>query len=220
MKDKPSPKLLQIAGGLLLGGGVVFWAGAFTPPYRWWFGISVKEFLELVHAHQGVWLWIAAAFATGVLLTLAGLVVLGRSLRAAGDRMWTDLGQNAFLLGGILWLASLAFRATATVMAARQTAQEGVPPGWFEPMRMWSGGLFAVYMLLAYLAIAAYGRALRSTRIMPRWVAQFHLWFGLCAAVGFLARVPVFNPPLMVHLPLIILGVALMRPQRKQQFHE
>ena len=88
----------------------MFWAGAFTPPYRRWFGIPVREYLEMVAAHRRVWLWIAASFAVGVLLTLAGLVVLGSVLRASGDRLWSDLGQAAFLFGSLLWLLSIAFR--------------------------------------------------------------------------------------------------------------
>jgi hypothetical protein len=74
----------------------------------------------------------------------------------------------------------------------------------------WSGALFAVYMVLAYLAIAAYGKALSATGLAPRWLARTHLIFGLLGAVGFVARVPVFNPPLMIHLVPGILGVVLL----------
>ncbi len=201
---------LRVAAFLLVGGWISFWAGAFTPPSRWFFPIPVREYLELVAANPGTWLWVAATFALGVLLTLAGLVVLGVALRAAGDRVWSELGQAAFLFGGVLWLASIAFRATVTVSAAQETASSGVVPPWFEPLRAWAGLLFAVYMVLAYLAIAAYGQALLATGLAPRWVARTHLVFGLLGAVGFVARIPVFNPPLMIHLVPGILGVVLL----------
>jgi hypothetical protein len=206
-----TPPGLKAAAILLVGGWALFWAGAFTPPYRWWFPIPVREYLDLIAANQVVWLWIAAAFAVSVLMTLAGFVALGASLRAAGDRLWSELGQAAFLFGGVLWLASLAFRATATISAAKETVASGVVPAWFEPLRAWSGAIFAIYMVLAYLAIAAFGKALLSTGLSPRWIAKAHIIFGLVAAVGFIARVPVFAPPLMVHLLPGILGVVLLR---------
>src|SRR6185436_14841164 len=138
-----APAELRAAAILLVVGWVTFWAGACTPPYRWWYGIPVREYLELIAQHRFVWLGIAASFAVGVLTTLAGLVLLGTSLRASGDRVWSELGQAAFLFGSVLWLTSIAFRATATVSAAKECATTGVVPPWFEPMRAWSGTIFA-----------------------------------------------------------------------------
>lgn len=214
--DDESDRALNAAGILLVAGWLTFWAGAFTPPYRWWFGVPVRTFLELVAAHPRVWLFIAAAFTLGVLLTMAGLVVLGGVFRAAGARVWSELGQAAFLLGSALWLASLTFRATATLTAARETVASAVVPAWFEPMRAWSGVMFALYMVLAYLAIAAYGRALLQVPLAPRWLGKFHVIFGLAGALGFLVRVPVFNPPLLIHLPLGLLGATLLLRRRRR----
>jgi hypothetical protein len=206
---------LRVAALLLVGGWVSFWAGAFTPPSRWFFPIPVREYLELIAANRGTWLWVAASFAVGVLLTLAGFIVLGVALRAAADHVWSELGQAAFLFGSVLWLASLAFRATVTVAAAQETVSSGVVPPWFEPLRAWSAVLFGVYMVLAYLALAAYGKALLATGLAPRWLAWTHVVFGLLGAVGFIARVPVFNPPLMIHLVPGILGVVLLARRRE-----
>lgn len=202
---------LRAAAILLVCGWATFWAGAVNPPaWRFFTSASSLEFLEIVAAHQVAWLWIAGCFALGVVLTLMGLIVLGASLRAAGERVWCEIGQTVFLLGSILWLASIAFRATATISAAKDTASSGVVPPWFEPMRAWSGAFFAIYMVLAYLAIAAYGKALLATGLAPPWIARAHLIFGLLGAVGFVARIPMFNPPLMIHLLPGILGVVLL----------
>lgn len=209
--DPYPPSHLRGAAILLVGGWVIFWTGAVNPAaWRFFTGASLQEFLEIVAAHQVAWLWIAGSFALGVLLTLAGFVVLGLALRAAGDRIWSGLGQVAFLLGSVLWLASLAFRATVTISVAKEAASSGTVPPWFEPIRDWSGAMFAIYMVLAYLAIAAYGKALLVTNLAPRWLARAHMIFGFLGAVGFVARVPVFNPPLMIHLVPGILGVVLL----------
>jgi hypothetical protein len=202
---------LRAAALLLIGGWITFWAGAVNPAaWRFFMSASSREFLEIVATHEVAWLWIAGSFAVGVLLTLTGLIVLGTTLRAAGDRVWSELGQAAFLFGSILWLASISFRATATISAAKNTVASGVVPEWFEPLRAWSGMLFAIYMVLAYLAIAAYGKALLATDLAPHWVARTHLIFGLLGAVGFVSRIPMFNPPLMIHLLPGILGVVLL----------
>lgn len=201
---------LRVSAILLIGGWVMFWAGAFTPPSRWWYPISPKEYLELIASHRGVWLWIAASFAVGVLLTLAGLIVLGTVLRSQGEHLWTELGQAAFLFGSILWLASIAFRATATISAAEETMSTGTVPLWFQPMRNWSGAIFAAYMVLAYLALAAYGKAFLQVQLVPSWVAWTHVVFGLVGALGFIVRIPLFDPPLMIHLVPGILGIVLL----------
>jgi hypothetical protein len=202
---------LGLAGVLLVAGWATFWMGAFTPPWRWWFSIPVREYLELVGAHRGVWLWVHGCFAAGVVMTLAGLIVLRTILREAGDRFASELGQGAFLLGCILWLSDLTFRATATLSAATETISRQAVPSWFEPLRSWMGAFFAIYMVLAYLAIAAYGKALLTTTIVPRWLGWTHVVFGLAGAAGYLARVPIFDPPLMIHLVPGILGISLLR---------
>jgi hypothetical protein len=206
---------LRASAILLAGGWVTFWAGAVNPAAaRFFLPLSVRQQLEAIAAHRQAWLAIAGCFAVGVLLTLAGFVVLGVALREAGDRVWSALGQAAFAFGAVLWLASIAFRATAAVTAAQETAATGTIPIWFEPMRSWAGALFAIYMVLAYLALAAFGRALLATSLAPRWLALTHVIFGLVGAAGFLARVPAFVPPLMIHLVPGILGLNLLLRRR------
>lgn len=203
---------MRLTGTLLVAGWVLFWIGAFTPPYRWWYGIPVAEYLELINANRAVWRFIAVIFALGVLATLAGVTSLGSLLRAAGDTRWSDLAVTSFIMGSVLWLTSIAFRITATVTAAEQMAIAGgtVPP-WFEGLRGWSGAIFAVYMVVAYLGIAALGMAMRQTTLLPRWLATLHVWFGAAGAIGYIVRIPLFDPPLMIPLVPGIAGIVLLR---------
>lgn len=201
---------LRIAAYLLVAGWLVFWAGAFTPPWRWWYGIPTDEYLQMISAHRVVWRWIAAAFATGVVCTALGLTALRSALQGHDGSVWSDLGLTLFAIGSVVWLASIAFRATATVSAAEAITTSGTVPEWFVPLRGWSGALFGIYMVLAYVAVAAFGKALLASGIVPAWLAWAHIVFGLVGAVGFVARVPVFDPPLMIHLLPGILGVVLL----------
>jgi hypothetical protein len=95
-----------------------------------------------------------------------------------------------------------------------RTAPDGAPPGLRAAAMLRSGALFTIYMVLAYLAIAAYGRVLLQTALAPRWLARAVLIFGLVGAVDFTARVPVFAPPLMIHLPLGAVCLAILRGTR------
>jgi hypothetical protein len=54
------------------------------------------------------------------------------------------------------------------------------------------------------------GYALKQTDILPAWVAWVCMAFGFGGSVLYMARVPVFDPPLMVHTPLIITGVMIL----------
>jgi hypothetical protein len=215
MRDTSHDGRIKASSILLIGGWIIFWAGAMTPPWDWWYPTTSAEYLMLIDAHRWIWLWIAASFGIGVLLTLAGLIVLGSILRDRGDRLWIELGQAAFMFGGVLWMTTIVFRATATISAAEEAASTGTVPGWFEPAFMWSNALFAVYMVLAYLAIAAYGRALLRTALVAPWLGKTHVAFGLAGAIGFVVRIPVFDPPLMIHLVPGILGVVLLAGMRR-----
>ena len=201
---------------LLVAGWIVFWAGAINPlAYRLWGqGASLREFLAIVAAEPMGWRAIAGSFGLGALSTSAGFLVLGTALRARGERLWSELGRTALTLGLAAWFASLGFRATATVAAAGALADTGAMPAWYPPLGQWAGSLFAIYMVLVYLAIAAYGRALLAVGWAPRW-AKVLLVFGLGAAAGFAAGVPVFNPPLMVHPIPGLFGVALLLRGRR-----
>jgi hypothetical protein len=140
MTERATWQYLRISALLLVGGWVIFWAGAIKPHWEWWYQIPAAEYLRLIEAHRWIWLWIAGSFGIGVLLTLAGLVVLGTALRAYGDRLWSELGQSAFLFGSVLWTTAILFRATATISAASEAAASGIVPGWFEPVFLWSNG--------------------------------------------------------------------------------
>jgi hypothetical protein len=191
----------------------VFWAGAVTPWAARFFGrpLGTRELLEVIHANRLEWLWIAGCFAVGVLLMFAGFVLLNATLQEAGERTFGALGQAGLSVATAVWLVAMVFRATAVVSAAREADALGAVPAWYEALRGFGGGLVAVYMVLAYLALAAYGRALLLSGVAPRWLGRAHVLFGLVAVIGYLARIPVFFPPLLVPVLPGLLGMSLLR---------
>lgn len=89
-------------------------------------------------------------------------------------------------------------------------AQTGVPPPWYEPWYRWSGLLFGIYHVLAYLALVAYGAAVLKTALLARWVG----WICIIFALVFL---PFFGAPLAIHVVPWLLGVLLLQRRLQQK---
>jgi hypothetical protein len=206
---------LSVTGGLLVAGWLIFWIGAFSPPYRQW-NAPLKEYLQIIASHRKAWLWINICFVVGVGATIAGLVLLTVLLERRGSGLISQVGLIAMLVGATLWVIHLAFRLTTTLSAAEETAKTSTPPATFEPLHNWMGTLFNMYMVLAYLSIAAYGAGIVRTGLVPDWLGWVSLIFGLAGATGFVAGAYVikgfklFEPPLLIHLMPGLIGIFLL----------
>lgn len=151
------------------------------------------------------------AFLVGALLTLGGFTVLGGVLRQTGDRFLSQLGLVSFLFGTMSWAIHLAFRATVMASLARETSASAAVPAWYGPLRLWSGAMYAIYMPLAYLAIAAFGAAMLKTGWAGKGWGRTFVVFGVVAALGFVARLGIFDLPLGVQFMPYAMGMILMR---------
>ena len=160
----------RVAGGLLIFGSIIVWFGATT-----WPGMQ----LEKVAAHRAEHLFTTGAFLIGALLTLGGFTVLRTVLRESGDRFLSQLGLVSFLFGTVSWAMHLAFRATVMVSLAQETPASAAAPAWYGPLRLWSGAMYAIYMPLAYLAIAAFGAAMLKTGLAGKGWGRTFVVFGL-----------------------------------------
>src|SRR5215831_1932551 len=64
-------------------------------------------------------------------------------------------------------------------VAAQETARTGVVPNYYLPFHQWTQALFVIYSILAFSALAAYGGAVLSTRVLPHWVGWLAIVSGL-----------------------------------------
>ncbi len=190
---------IRSTSALLILGPTMVFLGAIT-----WPGDALARVGQLPAEHTNT----AALFTAGSLVTLAGFTGLRAALRAAGDDWLSRLGLMSLQLGTGLWMIHLLFRITVTRPIAEQMATP--PPPWFDLVRNWSGGMYAVYMMLAYLATAAFGAALGKTRWIGAAWGRGLVVFGLVGAAGFLIPGP-FRPPLVVQLPVYAIGILLLR---------
>lgn len=190
----------SLAAGLLILGSIIVWFAAIA-----WPGAELAQIAQ----HRAEHVFASTAFLSGALLTLAGFTIVNSLLEDAGDRILSRLGIVSITLGTVCWAIHLAFRLTVALSLAQ--VDRSKVPEWYPPMRMWAGAMYAVYMPMAYLAVAAFGAAMRSVGWISTGWGRAFIIFGLIATVGFLARAGVFDPPLAVNVMPYAAGVLLLR---------
>jgi hypothetical protein len=200
-------QLWRYAGILLLAGGIIFWIGACTPPYKWWMTSDIKEYLSLIHDNKRTWYFIIATFAVGMILSVFGMQLFSLALQKAGEINFPQIGFMAFAFGSAFWILNIAFRATVTVWAADQFSENNFLEPSFKSWIDLTNVLFVIYIVMAYFSIGCMGYSLHQLSILPAWVSWMCIIYGFGGSVLYLCRFPLFVPPLMVHLPLMITGI-------------
>jgi hypothetical protein len=112
--------------------------------------------------------WQSNALTVGLVLTLLGLTAFQVVLTDSGDRLLARLGTIAYLVGVVLWIVD-----DALDLAGGQFISE----------------LERDYVVLACLAIAAFGGAILRTRILPRWVGGVAVVWAVVWTVLYLDRI-------------------------------
>jgi hypothetical protein len=177
------------------------------------------------------WLRVMALFVLMIVFMAVGLGLLTLSLYQAGSRALAPSAFVLFALAATLFVGWATFEGTVTVWAAEHTATASIVPAAYEPLLRWADVLFRLFMLLAYLAIGAFGGAALSTRAVPAWAGWASVLLG---GLGTLARLsdmaelgmPAWLPPSVPAwilagvpgwIPLwgAIIGVAVVRGHRR-----
>ena len=118
-------------------------------------------------------------------------------------------------LGAVFWIISLVFRVYLGGLGSARDglSRESLPIG-FEAWQQWAAMLFAIYMVIGYLSVAAYGGALLGTGLLARWLGWTAVIFGLAGALGytlgFVVQFRLFHPPLNIHLVPGLIGIFLL----------
>ena len=205
-----SQRELHIVGWLLVIGAVVFWIGAFSPPYKQWTS-PFKEYLEIAGSHRWQWYWIHFCFLLATILSVVGVQLLASATQRTGEYLFSGIGASGYVVASVLWIVSIAFRVTAEYEAGVLLNQTGAMPEWITPLHHWSGLMFAIFMVLGYASEAMIGKALMGTTLVPAWVAATCFYFGLAGVVGYIVRFPLFDPPLMMHVVPFLIGYHLLK---------
>ena len=126
----------------------------------------------------------------GVLATVLGLALLEDMLRVAGEPVLSRLGMVAYLFGAVIAIVA-------------ETAYLG--------KRDWMYPQIVLYVVLAFLAQAAFGASLLQTGLVAGWVG----WTTIIWNIGWLfvmlfVRPPDIYFPVLHHVAPLIIGVALL----------
>lgn len=196
-----SDPLLRAAGVLLVLSSAVLWIGADTFP-----GVE----LENIHLHGAAHLLTTGLFFLGSAITLVGFTILTTLLRQSAHSVLAELGLVAFLSGFTFWSIHLAFRAVVMVAAAEELSVAGTAPLWYGIWRPWAGVMYGLYMMLAFLSVAAYGGAMLGGGLVGRRWGRTFVAFGLIAAAGF-PTIGLFDFPLIPQFGPFAMGIILLR---------
>ena len=199
---------LRTGAWILIAGALIFWAGAFAPPYKQWMS-PLKEYLSIIHENPKAWQWINWCILIGVMVTLFGLVALYPSLTGKAA-LFSRLAVWLYGFGAILLIAHMVFRVSVEPWAATEWVTKSQLPSGFESMKLWMGILFAIYMVLAYIAIGMMGIGFFQSALLPNWANWIVIGFGFIGAIGYAVRFVFFDPPLMIHLPLLFLAIMIL----------
>jgi len=171
--------------------------------------LPLREQLLAIAAQTSLFQWSFSLFISGIIVTLLGLAMLTTLLRDARDRIFSYLALIVFLFGNVLMVIYIAFPLGVEPLAAQETVRTGVVPDYYVQLTLWTQPLFVIYTILAFSALAAYGGAILSTRVLPHWVGWLALVYGLAGLVlvGFAAG---NVPPFLHYLMPIVMGILLL----------
>jgi hypothetical protein len=199
-----------LVGSVLAAGLATFLVGAVR--WRLDYQRPLEESLPRIHLDRRRWTWIHVWMVAGTLVTFAGLAGLTAIQDESTARVLTAMATAVYVTGGVCWVSSLAFRLTVTSWAAEQSVTTGGIPAGFVAYDRWSGALYCVHMLSAYVASAALGVAVLASDELPSGLGWAGIGGGLVFAAGLVATrfAGPFNPPFWAHLYTATVGVFLL----------
>ena len=132
-------------------------------------------------------------FMAAVVLSAIGFVLLEGRLRNTDGRLLARTGATAYLFAGILLVAAEGL-IVSTGFAEKQVL-----------------ALIDIYVVLAFLAQAAIGGALRQSRLLAPWIG----WATILWNLAWLVVLVVITPediyfPILHHLMPLLIGSALL----------
>ncbi len=154
-----------------------------------------------------VYLW-----AVAWILLVLGFVGLTRLLVNSGGEQLAILALAVTVVATVLAILEAVFTIGLTTWAVKEAARTGITP---EIYIVLDDGLFDkiqfVYTVLGFAAQAGFGAALLKSTLLPSWVGQTTLVWGLVwlVADSFFLGIPA----LLLIMPAVI-GVALLNTNR------
>jgi hypothetical protein len=173
----------ELAALLLIAGALVFTVGGFLFTGREFAHWRIGQTAEFARWERGL-------VAAGLLLNVLGFTALESMLSAAGTSILARLALVTMLL------------SAAVLLAAEMT--------WLHN-RVWVYPQVVLYVVLAFLAQAAFGVALAQSGLVAAWVGWATVaWNLACLVVLAVASPRNMYFPALHHLAPLVIGIALL----------
>lgn len=173
----------SLAASLLILGFVVFTIGGVL--------FAGRAFLNWQIENADAYLtWERSLVIIGVLLNVVGLALLEEMLRAAGDSFLARAGMVTYFFG-------------AVIVVSAETAYLG-KRDWIYPQ-------IVFYVIVAFVAQAAFGAALLQTGLVAGWVGWATiLWNMTWLLIMLTVRPRDIYFPVLHHVAPLLIGIALL----------
>jgi hypothetical protein len=134
--------------------------------------------------------WERGFIILAVVTTAVGLTLLWGILRGAGDSLFALLGIVGYLLGAVVVVA-----AEISALGGRESSRSQI----------------TFYVVLAFLAQAAFGVSLLRTGVLAGWAG----WTTIIWNLGWLIVFAIFRPsdnyyPVLHHVAPLVIGIAML----------
>jgi hypothetical protein len=149
-----------------------------------------RVFLKWQIEEKSFLVWERSFIIAAVLATVLGLALLEDMLHTAGDSVLARIGMITYLFGAVIVVV-----AETTTLSGRSAVDSQI----------------VLYVLLAFLAQAAFGVALLRTGLVAGWAG----WATLIWNLGWLLVMVLVRPddiyyPVLHHVAPLLIGIALL----------
>ena len=216
--------LLTLAGGLLLGGFVLnaLVTSLFHPSG------SEDDHPEIFaeYADSDAWVAIHVGQFAGVIIALAGLLVLYRVLEARGSaRILAQLGAAETVMTATVWavlqgLDGVALKQAADAWVDASASEKALRFGDAETLRWTEWGFQSYFRISLGLSLALFGIAILASRLVAGWLGWLALVAGVLSVamgidVGYSGLESGFGAGLPFVLAVLIFGGGLVAAGRR-----
>lgn len=199
----------QWAGVFLIAGFITFLVGAALWKPGEYEG-DLSDALAAFHRDAKRLRWIHSWMMVGTVCAVIGVSAFREMEAWNGETLWPSIGQSLWIIAATVWTVTLVWRMTVLQDAAARSVEAGSLPEGVTALNAWAGWVFWMHLMLHYLATVFLGFSIVDSASLPVWIGWAGAGFGTFMLLGNAARISVFQPPILVHLWPLVLGIVIL----------
>ena len=181
----PGQSELKSAGGLMVGGLVL---NAVSTAFHPGGAEDNHEVIFAQYANSDPWIAVHIGQFVGVLLTLGGLLVLCRAMRAAGQGLLPYLASGATVAMAAIWavlqgLDGVGLKQAVDAWQGASGTEEAMRLAGAEVIRWLEWGFQSYFRLLLGVALLLVGAGILSSHLLASWLGWAAVLAGVMSVV-------------------------------------